>query len=348
MSPALSFAIAGALLVLVVAVVLLRPLLRESPKVVIGIAVCFSLAAVALYRVVGTPAALEVQANAAMPQTLDDAIKQLQAELAKNPDQPEGWRLLGQALGNSQRFAESRDAYAHAAKLTPKDPDVLVEAAQARALAAPERRFDAQAVTMLKQALEVQPQHQRARWFLGIAQRQAGDDAEAVRTWEPLLAMVDSATANSLRGQINDARKAAGMAPLAAPVQPATPTASAATATANALRVRVQLDPDLAARARLRGDATVFVIARAAGGPPMPVAVERHALSDLPLDVTLDDGDSPMPTAKLSALKDVEVLARISASGDAIPQAGDLESAPARVTLPATTPVDLTIGSMRQ
>jgi cytochrome c-type biogenesis protein CcmH len=349
MSPALSFAIAGALLVLAVAVVLLRPLLRESPKLVVGIALCFSLSAVALYRLVGTPAALEAQANTAMPQTLDDAIKELQAQLAKNPDQPEGWRLLGQALGNSQRFSESRDAFAHAVKLSPGDADVLVEAAQARALAEPQRRFDAQAVTMLQQAIKVQPQHQRARWFLGIAHRQAGDNAEAAKTWEPLLAMVDPSTSNSLRTQINEARVAAGMQPLAAPAQPATPAAgSAATATANALRVRVQLDPDLAARARLRGDATVFVIARAAGGPPMPIAVERHALSDLPLDVTLDDGDSPMPTAKLSASKDIEVLARISASGDAIPQAGDLESQPARVTLPSTAPVDLTIGSMRQ
>jgi cytochrome c-type biogenesis protein CcmH len=97
----------------------------------------------------------------------------------------------------------------------------------------------------------------------------------------------------------------------------------------------------------LRGDATVFVIARAAGGPPMPVAVERHSLQDLPLDITLDDGDSPMPTQKLSAMREVEVLARISAKGDGIPQAGDLESAPTRVTLPANGPVDVTIGAVR-
>ena len=79
----------------------------------------------------------------------------------------------------------------------------------------------------------------------------------------------------------------------------------------------------------------------------MPVAVERHTLADLPLDITLDDGDSPMPTQKLSAMRDIEVLARISASGDAIPKAGDLESTPARVTLPASGPVDVTIGAVR-
>ena len=70
--------------------------------------------------------------------------------------------------------------------------------------------------------------------------------------------------------------------------------------------MEVALDPAFAARVRLRGDATVFVIARVPGGPPMPVAVERHALQDLPLAVVLDDGDSPMPTQKLSALGEVE------------------------------------------
>ncbi|MGJ4728175.1 c-type cytochrome biogenesis protein CcmI/CycH, partial [Luteimonas sp. SDU101] len=112
-----------------------------------------------------------------------------------------------------------------------------------------------------------------------------------------------------------------------------------------ALRVRVSLDPDFAARVRLRGDAAVFVIARAAGGPPMPVAVERHALQDLPLDIVLDDGDSPMPTAKLSALTDIELVARISATGSANRAEGDIESAAVRVKLPADAPVELVIGT---
>lgn len=338
MSPTLTFAIAGGLLVMFVAALLLRPLWRDSRALVIGIALFIGLGSTALYRIVGTPAALEAQPAVAMPQTMDDAIKELQAELAKHPDEAEGWRLLGQALGNSQRFTESRDAMAHAAKLAPRDADVLTEAAQSRALADPEHRFDTVAVTLLRQAMEVQPQHQRARWFLGIAQRQAGENAEAAKTWEPLLAMVDASTAPSLRVQIDEARKAAGMKPL---------PAAAPVASQGGLRVRVALDPELAARVRLRGDATVFVIARAAGGPPMPVAVERHTLQELPLDITLDDGDSPMPTQKLSAMRDIEVLARVSASGDAIPQSGDLESTPSRVTLPASGPVDLTIGSVK-
>lgn len=339
MGPNVVFAAIAAALVVVTCVMLLFPLWRDSRRLVVGIALAVGVSAFALYRVVGTPAALDARNLVAQPQTLDDAIGRLRAELDKNPDQPEGWRLLGQALSTGQRFAEARDAYAHAAKLAPKDADVLVEAAQSRALAAPERRFDPPAVQLLAQAIALQPQHQRARWFLGIAQRQAGDDAAAAKTWEPLLAMVDSATAATLRPQIDDARKAAGLSPLPKPVAAAAP---------QGLRVRVALDPDLASRVRLRGDATVFVIARAAGGPPMPLAVERHALQDLPLDIVLDDGDSPMPTAKLSQMRDVEVLARISASGDATAQAGDLESPPVRVTLPGDAPVDLTISAARQ
>ncbi len=86
------------------------------------------------------------------------------------------------------------------------------------------------------------------------------------------------------------------------------------------------------------------MIARALGGPPMPVAVEKHTLADLPLRVTLDDTDGPMPTAKLSALKDVEVIARISETGNAMRQDGDLESKPVQVTLPADKPVKLVLG----
>jgi cytochrome c-type biogenesis protein CcmH len=98
---------------------------------------------------------------------------------------------------------------------------------------------------------------------------------------------------------------------------------------------------------RPRGDACVFVIARAPGGPPMPVAVEKHGVPELPFTASLDDGDSPMPTQKLSAMQEVEVIARLSMSGNAIPQAGDLESQPLRVKLPSGRPLVLTIDHTR-
>src|SRR5690606_39694781 len=127
--------------------------------------------------------------------------------------------------------------------------------------------------------------------------------------------------APALRSQLEEARVAAGMPPLAPPASQGVDDE----AQAPCVRVRVSLDPEFAARVRLRGDAVVFVIARAAGGPPMPVAVERHAVQDLPLDIVLDDADSLMPTMKLSSLTDIELVARISATGSANRAEGDIE-----------------------
>ena len=133
---------------------------------------------------------------------------------------------------------------------------------------------------------------------------------------------------------------AAGLPPL-----PAGAAGAAATpAGAHALTVKVALDPSFAERVRLRGDATVFVIAREPGGPPMPVAVEKRGVAELPFSATLDDGDSPMPTRKLSQLREVDLVARLSESGVANTQDGDIESKPVRVALPAKGPVELVIG----
>lgn len=315
----------------------LWPLWRNSRTLMVGLVLLLCLAASALYRIVGTPAgvfARPAQA-AAMPQTLDEAIAALREELKRNPNEPEGWQLLGRSLTTQGDFAGSRDAFAKALSLQPDNADLMVDAAQSRSLADPRRRFDDEALALLRRALQAQPLHQRATWFLGIAQRQHGQPAEAAKTWEPLLARVDAGTAASLRQQVDAARAEAGMPPLPEPAMPAT---------GNALTVEVALDPEFAARVRLRGDASVFVIARMPGGPPMPVAVEKHALSELPLTVTLDDADSPMPTQKLSALKEVELVARLSASGNAMREEGDIESAPVRVAVPTDKPVELILG----
>jgi cytochrome c-type biogenesis protein CcmH len=332
-----AFVAIAALLCIATVAVLLRPLWRDARGVAVGIGTVMLASTGLLYMLVGTPRALDGTAQQA-PKTLGDAITQLEAELQRDPRQAEGWRLLGQAYQREGKLAPARDAYAKAVALLPEDADLLAEAAQLRALAHPQRLFDGEAVALLERALTKEPAHQRARWFLGIAQRQAGDNAAAAATWEPLLAQVEASTAASLRKEIDAARKDAGLPALAAaPVAPANPDAGS-------LAVQVSLDPDFAARVRLRGDATVFVIARAPDGPPMPVAVEKYMVSELPFTATLDDSDSPMPTLKLSQLKEVVLVARLSESGIANRQDGDIESTPVRVTLPANKPVQLVIG----
>lgn len=312
------FVIAGLVLAVLTLTYVLRPLWRTRRVAGIAVVVGLTLATGLAYFAIGTPAALDTAQRRA-PQTLADAITQLESELERDPNQVEGWRLLGRAYVAEGNSTKAADALTRAVKLVPDDPDLLAEAAEMRALAAPERRFDAQGVAMLQQAIELQPMHQRARWFLGIAQRQAAQHAQAAATWEPLLTVVDASAAVPLRAQIDAARAEAGLPPLP---QGATPTA-AATAQGG-LTVKVTVAPELAAK--VPTNASLFVIARQAGGPPMPVAVEKLPAKDFPREVVLDDGDSPMPTMKLSQLDKVEVLARISASGNAMPQPGDLEA----------------------
>ncbi len=307
------FVLAAVALAALVAAVVLRPLWRTARGPALALGTGVVVMAGLLYLLVGTPAALDPTTHQ-RPDSMEDAIAQLEAELERSPQQAEGWRLLGRAKGAQGRVAEAADAFAQAARLLPDDPDVLVEAAQARALARGDRLLDPQSVAWLEHALAVAPDHQRARWFRGIAHRQAGDPAAAARTWQPLLDRVDATTAASLREQVDVARAEAGLPPL-----------PGGDATGRGITVTVDVAPALADR--IPAGATLYVIARASGGTPVPVAVERVAATGFPIEVTLDDADSLMPTARLSQVSAVEVAARISASGDATAAAGDLESA---------------------
>lgn len=311
----------------------LRPLWRAKPLAAAGVLASLVLVAGLTYALIGTPDALD-PARRDPPATAEDAIAQLEAQLRREPNRVDGWRLLARAYLEAGQLPKAREAMARALKLAPDEADLLVESAELRVLSAQGRKFDAEAVALLRRALEIQPMHQRGRWFLGISQRQAEQPAEAARTWEPLLALVDARTAASLREQIDAARKDAGLPPLPAP-------AAAATASTGGLKVRVALAPALVAK--LPADASLFVLARQPDGPPMPVAVEKLAARDFPVDVVLDDGDSPMPTLKLSQLQQVAVLARVSASGQAIAQPGDLASKPQTVRSDSKDTLEITI-----
>lgn len=334
------FVVISLLLAAITGAVLAWPL-RRTRAVFIAFIVAVPVLALGLYSLIGVPAALDPGQRRA-PGTLDEAIAQLQADLQRDPRQIEGWRLLGRALQEQGRLDASRDAFEQAARLDPENLGVQVEYAESRSRAHPERRFDDEAISVLEQVLAYDPGQERARLFLGIAYRQAGRDADAASTWESLLPDLGPQAAAGLRAQIDDARLAAGLDPL--PAVADAPEQDAADA-GHTVRVRVTVDPDYAARIHLDPESVLFVLARVPGGPPMPVAVQRRRVADLPFELTLSDQDSPMPTQTLSALEDVEIVARVSASGTATPSDGDLSSRPVRVRLPADGVVDLVIGA---
>ena len=351
------FLIGVAVLQVLLYVVVLRPLWPRNRGLTVVLLAVLPLTSMLLYRQLGAPAALDPK-MAQAPQTMNDAVSQLEAALQRDPQQPEGWLLLSRAYAEMQKPEKARDAAVRAAELAPDNVDALVQAAQMQAAASATHLFEETSIAKLRRALELEPKHQQARFYLGVALRQSGQAKAAADIWETLLTDVEPGPAKALRPQIAAARADAGLPPLPASADPpasgsdaaspptaATVPAAAATAATAPLAVKVALDPGLASR--VRGDTTVFVIARAVNGPPMPVAVEKRSVRELPLTASLDDGDSAMPTLRLSEMQEVEVLARLSQSGIANKQEGDIETVPVRVKLPAAAPIELVLGKDR-
>lgn len=333
---------AGAAVLAVVATgVTLWPLWRAGKRRIWGSLVAMAMVAtLGLYQLLGTPAAMQPQPEpAAAPQTIEEGIAQLQDALKQNPERVDGWVLLARSQLEIGKIADAAAAYQRAVQLAPDEPGLLLEAAQTRAQADPKFLFDDTAQQWLARARQIAPDNERVIWLTGIVQRQQGQNEQAAQTWESLLPRLEPAAANALKAQIDIAR---GKAPTSAQVGTATTTAAASTA-GGGITITVTLAPALAERAAA-GKETMFVIARIPGGPPMPVAVERHPAQATPLTVTLDDGDSPMPTQKLSALQEVEVFARLSASGNAMRGEGDVESVPIKVKLPTDKPLAIMLG----
>jgi cytochrome c-type biogenesis protein CcmH len=169
------------------------------------------------------------------------------------------------------------------------------------------------------QALALDPDHLQSLALAGSAAMERGDYAAAVRHWSRAKAVAPpgSPFATDLDPVIAEARAAAGLPPETVTATPA------AAANGPGLQVTVTLDPALSSQ--LQAGDTLFVFARAAEGPRMPLAIVRQPAVPGPVEVTLDDASAMSPQLKLSGFPRVVVGARISRSGNATPQAGDLE-----------------------
>lgn len=323
------FVLSAALLVLVAIAFATAPLWGRARALALVVALLVPLCVCALYLLHGTPAALD-PANLRAPQTIDEAIAMLQSRLEREPDNVEGWILLARSHAAQEDYGAAAKAYAHAKALAPDDMDLGVEYAEALMRSAGSRGAPPEAAAMLESALRANPNNQRALLLVGMQRMQAGKPAEASAAWERLLPMLEPAAAAALRAQIDMARVAANLPPLPPP------------ATAPALlTVRIAIEPALASQAR-PGD-MLFVFARSPEGRGPPFAVKRIALDSLPIEIALGDDDSPMPTAKLSAQKTVQVVARLSRSGNAQVGSGDIEAEPQTVTLGGDAPISLVL-----
>lgn len=349
------------------------PASRAATFSAIAMAVLLPAASILLYRAIGEPIALDPARLAAAPAAdgehgidMNQAIAGLRAKLDQNPDNADGWALLGRAYQASGQFAESRDALKRAFDLSPDSHDLAVEYAQALALSNEGRRIDGDSRKLIEDVLKADPDHQRALWLIGISDYQAGSYDAAITAWNRLLPNLPPNTdiAQSVRAQIAEAQKLGGTiamvdvpatatsepasaAPMATPATASTAETSPPVAAASEgprLTVRVSLDPKLADK--LDPQATLFVFARAASGPPMPLSIQRLSAGSLPLTVTLDESMGMVPNVKLSMFPQVVIGARVSKSGQAMVQSGDLQILSAPVDVTRREPVDLVIDSI--
>lgn len=315
------------------------------------------LLAVGLYLKIGQPRALDPPSQASaqpgqapgqgMP-SMDDLVVKLAKRMEQDPNNLQGWLMLGRSYIAMERMPDAVLAYEKALGLAPKDVEVLLGLAEAL-IRTQDSEIQGRPLELIQQAVALEPDHPNALWLMGSAEFQRERYAEAVALWTQLEPKLEPGgeEADMVRTAVQEARQRAGLAaPAATPAAAATaPTPATAQASAVTLEVEVSLAPELAAQAA--PEDSLFVFARALQGPPMPLAVQRRQVKDLPVKIRLDDSMAMQPQLKLSGFKEVLVGARISKSGIATPQSGDLQGEVQPVAVTQTGPVQVRIDQVR-
>ena len=304
-----------------------EPLARHpQTRLALLLTVALPAAAVAIYMQVGRPDALamppELLAAAATPtdhgpseEDIPAMVERLAARLRAQPDDIDGWHMLARSYSAMNRYADAAKAYGHLATLLPQDAGVLADYADALATAQ-DGALAGEPERLVERSLAIDPNQPKALALSGSAAFARGDFARAERQWLAVLPLVpeDSEFARSTQAGIAEARARQGI--------PATAPATAKAAAAARLSGTIRLAPGNAAPAPGQ---TLFIFARAANGSPMPLAAIKRPVGALPLEFELNDSNALAAGTHLADAGPLIVGARISASGSATPQAGDLE-----------------------
>jgi cytochrome c-type biogenesis protein CcmH len=285
----------------------------KTAPIVVGVLI--PLAAVLLYLYLGNPQGLVApdQSPAITPEHFQDMTAKLAARMEQTPDDAQGWAMLGRAYRTLERFAPANDAFAKAVKLKPDDADLLADYAESLGLAAG-RSLAGEPTRLLDRALKLDPHNTKVLALSGSAAYERKDYAAAIRDWEAILKQpgISGELAQALQKAIDESKTLlSGKA--------------AFVAITGKERVRGEVSLDASLKAKVQPDDTVFVFARAAKGPRMPLAIARTHVRELPYRFSFDDSSAMMPDMKLSKFSEVVIGARVSRSGSATPAAGDLE-----------------------
>ena len=296
------------------------------------------------------------------PEQINTMITQLKDHLKANPDDVKGWTMLARTYAGLERFTEAKQAFNRLMELQPDDPTTLADAADTTAMTQGQS-LQGEPEKLIQRALAIDPKHIKSLILMGSAKYERMDYPGAVADWRQLkaalppnsemMATVDEniREAQSLilaKGTESsaDAKDAPGAVEVAAAPAGATGETPTAATPGKTVSGMVKLDPALQSQVS-PGD-TVFIFARAPeGGPRFPLAVVRKHVRDLPIRFTLDDTMSMVPEVKLSGFKEVQIMARISKVGNAIPSPGDLEGTAGMLAL-GTQDSNIVINKKRQ
>jgi cytochrome c-type biogenesis protein CcmH len=335
---------------------------RSGQWAVVLLVVAIPLLAVGLYQRLGSkeiiplleqgdPATTPSTAASGSPaqhemgeQSLEQMVNTLAARMKDKPDDLRGWVLLARSYETLHRYADALVAYGNARRLSGGDnPELLADYADALVMANG-GRFNDEAGELLQKAVTAQPDNVKALWLMGHWKNQQGSYTEALDYWRRAAALLPAGSEDTtvIAQQISQVQQRLGITPAApAPAVAAATTGGGTPAAGHAINVTVALDPALSAQAA--PESTVFIYARAVQGPRMPLAIIRRQVKDLPVTVTLDDSLAMSPAMTLSKFDQVTVGARVSASGNAMPQSGDLEGSQSPVSVASPGSIAITI-----
>jgi cytochrome c-type biogenesis protein CcmH len=259
----------------------------------------------------------------------------LAEKLKTDPNNLEGWLMLGRSYKVLEKYPQAVVAFSHAYQLAGDKPDVMLPYAEALALSK-NGDWAGKPKELVTKALAIEPVNLTGLWLAAMANAQQGDQQRAMGYLRKLEAVLpaDSPDKRQIHELIAKAESQSGN------VAPAKPAGHDAI-TSVSVDIKVSLAKDL--QHQLNSENTVFIYAQALSGPKMPLAIIRKRVSDLPLSVNLTDADSMLPNMKLSNFKQVRLLARISKSGNPMPQPGDLIGVIEQVSLADRQPYKIVI-----
>ena len=257
---------------------------------------------------------------------LDALSERLKKRLEQSPDDGVGWALLARSYVEIGRHADAAPIYEKAMKLIPDDPQMLVDYADVLGMLNG-RKLAGKPEQLIQQALKIDPNHAKALMLAGTVAFDRKEFGRAAQYWERASANLPTDSEGEVRQEllagIAEAKGLAGGTPVITKVVDLAAPSTKPGGQVAAISGTVNLAPSLAGKGAPTD--TLFVFAREMNGPPMPVSIVRATKQDLPFTFRLDDSMSPMPSRKLSDVGSVVIVARLSKSGQAMPQSGDLE-----------------------